>query len=617
MKRYPVQQQQYSRNLQPFPHQSSQVNHQQQIRMPPEHAPAPQTSRPALKMYSPTSSTSNKSTAKLYPKEGHPRMLRRGSGASSVNEPSSMLRRGSGASNVNEPSSARHDSVYSQGSGRASNYDAAYQHDFEDGYSIAPAESVAGLSPTLPSPIIGNSQNETSRMQHRQTGQVDRYEHIPENPYYELEPRQVGQANARYDGQDRQSEQRYRDSPQHNQRHQHPNYQQNVGLRHPNQQIYRQMPHQQMLPHDIHHSRQPPGISLQSIPKQNSQMERQGYHQAMRQRDGSFLAQNMLPVQNVTRQGENMDRPMHHQHTSPFMERENMIPPQGGMRQNQQRERGWNAPAQAMIAHPNSNEMEITLQAQRARGNEQNVERPVGYPQVQPARQVINSDIRAPEPSYKVEREHIPNIQFQTKPNQSQASRWAPPMSSSEHVIGFANRGEGYMDSPPSSASSSVAPIPYQEQRQPQPQPLPVSYAPKSYAVETSRFASPASPPMSVEEREPPSKKYQRERDPSTPVTIKLFVDDTPIQRMLIFPSAPYETVNDLIQKKCNKYYSRTVEIGKICYADTNGDLVRVVEEDDWVDCKYDLREELYIRLDLIDVVDGEAAVDDLVDAYA
>jgi hypothetical protein len=76
-----------------------------------------------------------------------------------------------------------------------------------------------------------------------------------------------------------------------------------------------------------------------------------------------------------------------------------------------------------------------------------------------------------------------------------------------------------------------------------------------------------------------------------TPISIQLFVDDTQIQRMLLFPTISFKKVEELIQVKCEKYFERKIEIGMICYVESkNGDLVRVLKEEDWLECKYDVR---------------------------
>jgi hypothetical protein len=146
-----------------------------------------------------------------------------------------------------------------------------------------------------------------------------------------------------------------------------------------------------------------------------------------------------------------------------------------------------------------------------------------------------------------------------------------------------------------------------------------LSYAPKTYQATTTRAVEPSSPPEIVEDLEPAAIKFQRTRDMSTPVTIKLFVDDTQVQRMLLPPSSSFKKLEGVVQVKCEKYFDRKIEIGKISYVDSNNDLVRLLEEDDWLECKYDLRKELFIRLDLIDVTDAgsnECLEEDIFAAY-
>jgi hypothetical protein len=126
------------------------------------------------------------------------------------------------------------------------------------------------------------------------------------------------------------------------------------------------------------------------------------------------------------------------------------------------------------------------------------------------------------------------------------------------------------------------------------------------------------SSPTNMEEVETEAVKFQRLRDKMNPISIQLFVDDTQVQRMLLFPTVSFKKVKELIQVKCEKYFECKIEVGMICYVDSDGDLVRVLKEEDWIECKYDMRRDVFLRLDLIDCtsISMENSEGDIFSAY-
>jgi hypothetical protein len=192
----------------------------------------------------------------------------------------------------------------------------------------------------------------------------------------------------------------------------------------------------------------------------------------------------------------------------------------------------------------------------------------------------------APPPSSKQQQQR--RLSYTQKTYQATTSRTLEPTSPTART----ERVKPASAAPPSSSKSSKQ----QQQRR-------LSYTPKTYQATTSRALEPS--PHAVEEVEPAAIKYQRIRDTTVPVTIKCFIDDTPVHHMLVFSTASFRKVQDVIQAKSERYFSRRIEIGKICYVDANSDLVRLCEEEDWIECKYDQRKELYLRIDLIDVTDA------------
>jgi hypothetical protein len=166
------------------------------------------------------------------------------------------------------------------------------------------------------------------------------------------------------------------------------------------------------------------------------------------------------------------------------------------------------------------------------------------------------------------------------------------PKKQDESLLHSSNYNESY-DTPPPSASLPSLPSSAQQQR--------IQHL---YQEALTNESESSPPPTSTEEVETEAVKFQRMRD--TPIAIKLFIDDTQIQRMLVFPIVSFKKVEDLIQVKCEKYFKRKIEIGMICYVEArNGDLVRVLKEEDWLECKYEMRRADFIRLDLIDCTDN------------